>query len=72
MMKLDALFTTSGSRKRFPLPGVPKMSWENTITYGAIGPLRFGKGEDHVAQRAEAMKQHDDSDASGFYPGSGR
>jgi len=48
------------------------LSWRNTITYGAIGPLWFSKGEDHVAQRAEAMKQHGSGDTSGFYPGSGR
>jgi hypothetical protein len=72
MMMMDALFTTSGSHKRFPLPGAPKMSWVDTITYGVVGPLWFGKGEDHVAQRAEAMKQHDGGDTGGFYPGSGR
>ena len=33
------LLTPSGSRKRFPLPGAPKMSWNNTATYGTIGPL---------------------------------
>ena len=72
MMKIDTLFMTSGSRKRFPLPSAPKMSWRNTVTYGANNPLWFGKGEGHVAQRAKAMEQHDRGDAGGFYPGSGR
>jgi hypothetical protein len=38
---------------------------------GPWAPLWFGKG-DHVAQRAEAMKQHDGGDTCGFYPGLGR
>jgi len=48
------------------------MSWENTATYGAIGPLWFGKGEGRVAQRAETVEQHNNGDAGGFYLGSGR
>ena len=31
------------------------LSWQNTITYGAIGPLWFGEGEGHIAQRAETV-----------------
>ena len=41
----EVLRTLSGSRKRFPLPGTPNMSWENTVTYGAMSQLCFGKGE---------------------------
>jgi hypothetical protein len=68
----DALHTLSGSRKRFPLPGTPKMSWENMATYGAIGPLWFGSGEGRIAQRAEGTEQHDSDHTGSFYPGSGR
>ena len=71
-MKLGTLFTASGFCKRLLLPGAPKMLWVDTITYGAIGPLWLGKGEDHVGQRAEAMKQHDSGDTGGFYLGLGR
>jgi hypothetical protein len=35
------------------------MLWMNMITYGATGPSVVRQGGDHVAQRAEAMKQHD-------------
>ena len=34
-------------------------------------PLVVRQGGDHVAQRAEAMRQQDDDDSGGFYPGSG-
>ena len=71
-MNIGTLLTTLRSCKRFPLPGTPKMSWENTITYGATCPFVVRQGGDHVAQRAEAMKQHDGGDTGGFYPGSGR
>jgi hypothetical protein len=52
----DTLLELSGSRKRFPLPGAPKMSWENTATYGAIGPLWFGRGKGalHKERRARS------------------
>ena len=46
------------------------LSWVDMVTYGATGPLWFGKGEDHVAKRAEAMKQHNDGDTGCFYPSS--
>jgi hypothetical protein len=52
----DVLLTLSGSRKCQPLPGAPKMLWENTATYGAIGPLWFDKGEEHIAQRAKGIE----------------
>jgi hypothetical protein len=70
--EVDALLTLSGSRKCFLLPGMPKMSWYNTATYGTIGPLWFGKGEERVAQRAESVEQHISDDTSSFYPGLGR
>jgi hypothetical protein len=67
----DELLALSGSRNRFPLPGAPKMSWENTATYGAISPLRFGRGEGCIAQRAEGAEQHGSDDTGSFYLGSG-
>ena len=33
-----------------------RVSWQNTITYGAVGPLWFGKGEGHIAQIAETVE----------------
>jgi hypothetical protein len=68
----DALRTLLDSRKRFPLPGAPKMSWENTATYGAIGPLWFDRGEGRIAQRAEGAGQRGSDHTGSFYPGSGR
>jgi hypothetical protein len=43
----------SGSCKRSPLPGAPKMSWETTATYRAKGPFWFGRGTERIAQRVE-------------------
>ena len=51
---------------------IDRISWQNTIIYGAIGPLWLNKREGHLAQSAEGMKQHGNGDAGGFYPGSGR
>ena len=48
------------------------LSWENTATYGAIGPLWFGRGEEHIAQRAEGAEQHGSDHTGNFYPGSDR
>ena len=47
------------------------LSWDNTTTYGAIDPLWFGRGEEHIAQRAEGVEQHDSDHMGRFYPGSG-
>ena len=62
VMKMTCYVHFSGSHKRYPLPGTPKMSWETTATYGAMSPLWFGRGNEHVAQRANIGQ---------FYPGSG-
>ena len=62
----DMLRTLSGSRKRFPLLGAPRMSWENTATYWAIGPFWFGRGEDRLAQRAEGAEQRDNDHTCSF------
>jgi hypothetical protein len=42
------------------------VSWETTATYGAISPLWFGRGDEHIAQRAENVAQHD-RDHTGNY-----
>ena len=67
----DALRTLSGLRKSFPLPGAPKISLENTTTYGAIGPFVVRRGEEHIAQRAEGAEQRDSDHTGSFYSGSG-
>ena len=54
----DALLTLSDLCKLFPLPSAPNMSRETTTTYGAMSPLWFGRGDEHVAQRAETVAQH--------------
>ena len=41
-------------------------------TYGTIGPLWFGKGEEHIAERAVCVERHDSDVTRSFYPGSGR
>ena len=46
----------------------PYLSQETTATYGAISPLWFGKGEGHIAQRAETMEQHDRGDTDRILP----
>ena len=48
-----------------------KLSWVNTITYGAISSFVVRQGGGHVAQRTEAMMQHDNDDSGDFYPSSG-
>ena len=47
------------------------LSWRSTITYGAIGPLWFGKVEGCIAQRVEAIEHHGSGNTGRFYPGSG-
>ena len=42
------------------------VSWFNMATYGAIGPLWFGKGEGRIAQRAETVEQCGSDDMGSF------
>jgi hypothetical protein len=70
-VKMTRYVHFSGSRKRSPLPGTPKMSWETTATYGAKGPFMFGRGTEHVAQRAEERSVVRQRSHGQFYPGSG-
>ena len=72
VLKIDALLMTSDLHKSYPLPGAPKMSWSNMVTYGAISPFVVREGEGRVAQREEAIDQHDSGDSGSFYPGSRR
>lgn len=48
------------------------MLWFNMITYWVVGPLLFGMGEGHIAQRAEAMNSTAVMTLLVFYPGLGR
>jgi len=62
----DALLTLSGSHKCCPLPCVLKMSRFHTATYGAIGPLWFGKGDENIAQCAKGIEQRENDDTGNF------
>ena len=68
---IENKFETTCSSQRFHNQA-PQLSWVNTITYGAMSPFVVPQGGDHIAQRAETMKQHADDDSSDFYLGPGR
>ena len=42
------------------------MLWETTATYGAISPLWFGMGDEHIAQRVKNVAQHDRDHTGSF------
>ena len=42
------------------------VSWETTDTYGAIDPLWFGRGGEHISQRAKSIAHHNRDHTGSF------
>ena len=49
-----------------PLPGVLKMSWETTATYGTKGPLLVRRGDGTLHKEQKNVGQHDRDHAGNF------